>query len=109
MEEEKSKNHEKVKMFASCFMTDVSISHDEIVIEDSIRRQFFIDLKNASKELVDNFKTWFSDVYMACVPQVLTIVDYSIKPNADGESCRYVNRLVSKMMDDRHPVANEEK
>ena len=83
------------KRFWSCFVCGVEIDDKFVTLEDTARNQFFIDRANASKETLLEFKDWFNNVYMKGIPKTMTIIDYSIGENADGEAVKLVNKLVS--------------
>ena len=81
------------KKFRSCFITGVEVNDDMIVLEDSVHLYWHIDRKACSPELVKSFKSWFDNIYMKGIPQTLTIFEYSIGTNADGESIHIVNKI----------------
>ena len=88
----------KAKRFISSFICKVDIESDKIVLEDSSHNQYYIDRSKASIETIENFKLWFAEVYMKAIPATMTIVDYTIGENVDGESIMVVNHLVSPAM-----------
>jgi len=83
------------KRLSSCFICDVEINDTQIILTDSGKKCFYIDRKACSKETIDSFKTWFENCYMKGIAQMITIVDYVIGENSDGESIMVVNKLIS--------------
>lgn len=91
---------DNVKRFHSCFICDVNFSSDTIMLEDSSHNIFFIDRKNASQDVLVNFKKWFSNVYMKCIPASMTIIEYSIEESKDSnEAMNIVKKMISPMME----------
>ena len=80
---------EKIR-FKSCFICDVAIDDKQIELVDSTHHSFYIDKNDA--ELMAMFKDWFVNVYKACIPQTLTIVQYDVVDN-DGEPETIVKKL----------------
>ena len=85
----------KVKLFNSCFITDVEINDKMIILTDSTKQCFYIYRYNCAPETISSFEMWFKMLYLRGIPQTLTIVDYSIAQNEDGESIRIVNKLIA--------------
>ncbi len=81
------------KRLSSCFICDVEVNDSQIILIDCGRRCFYIDKKSAAKETLDSFKTWFESCYMKGIPQMITIIDYKIEENADGEAIMAINKL----------------
>ena len=88
----------KTKRFISCFISGVEIDDKKIVLENTGHMQYIIDRATASIETLDNFKTWFSDVYLKCIPATSTIIDYDIAEDSNGECIMLVNKLISPLM-----------
>lgn len=84
---------DKVKRFRSCFICGVELHDTVIVLEDSGRNQFIIDKKD--KAAVESFAFWFKSVYLRGIPQVLSIIDYSIEQKNDDESFCRVNKIIA--------------
>ena len=51
-----------IKAYHSCFLTDVKIAKDMIIVEDSYKNRYYVETDNA--EAVGSFKTWFKWVFM---------------------------------------------
>ena len=81
-----------VKRLKSCFICDVEIYDDHIVLGDAKSNQYLI--RNSNKEAVSSFTAWFKEVYLKCVPQSLAIVDYDIEEHGD-EVSYIVNHIIS--------------
>lgn len=82
---------ENIIHFRSCFICEVNISDTEVELIDSTHSSFFIDKSN--DELMAVFKKWFIDVYKACVPQTLTVIQYAIL-NRNDEPIMIVKSLI---------------
>ena len=85
--------NDRVKRFRSCFICGVEMHDDIVVLEDSGRNQFIIDQKD--KMAIESFVFWFKNVYLRGVPQVLSIIDYSIVQKNEAESYCLVNKIVA--------------
>lgn len=85
-------NNMENKKLMSCFVTGVDITSDSIFLQTSSRTEFYIAKSN--KVAVDSFTEWFNNSYVKCIPQTLTLIDYSIKMD-DGVSICEVNKIVS--------------
>ena len=80
--------------------------HDDIVVlEDSGRNQFIIDKKD--KMAIESFVFWFKNVYLRGVPQVLSIIDYSIVQKNEAESYCLVNKIVANPNPNEQPPIDE--
>ena len=90
----------------SCFICKVSIYANFIELTDSGHRSFFIDTSDNSVML--EFKSWFKDVYKACIPQTLTVVQYDIENN-NGEPTMKVVKLIYKKNENSVTMLNETK
>ena len=87
------KINDTVKRFRSCFICGVEMHTNCIILEDSGRNQFFIDKNN--KSALDSFVLWFKSVYLRGIPQILSIIDYSIVQKNENESICLVNKIVA--------------
>lgn len=86
---------EKVKRFISCYLSNVEVHSDYVLLEDASGRHSFI-LHKDNKTAFESFAKWFKDIYIACIPQQLTVVDYDFVQSDDGQACCVVNRLITK-------------
>lgn len=84
---------EPLKRLRSCYICEVSIYSDYVVLEDSGRVEYYITKDNI--DAMASFKLWFSTVFMKGIPQVLTIVDYAVMTSKDGDSIFSVNRIIA--------------
>lgn len=92
--------------FKSCFICEVTIDDKFIELVDSGHQSFFIDKSDSS--VMSEFKSWFKDVYKACIPQTLTVVQYDIEDN-DGEPMMKVVKLMYKKNENSVTMLNETK
>lgn len=46
-----------IKAYHSCFLTDVKIAKDMIIVEDSYKNRYYVETTNA--EAINSFKAWF--------------------------------------------------
>ena len=97
--------NDRVKRFRSCFICGVEIHDDTIVLEDSGRNQFIIDKKD--KTAVESFAFWFKSVYLRGIPQVLSIIDYSIVQKNEAESYCLVNKIVANPNPNEQPPIDD--
>ena len=81
------------KKFRSCFICGVDIEGNQVVLEDSGRNAYVFDLSTATDELKAQYKDWFKNIYLKCIPQVLTVLEYHISTNADGESICVIDKM----------------
>ena len=79
--------------FKSCFICEVIISESSIELVDSGHLSMFIDKGN--DDLMRIFKDWFVNIYKACIPQMLTVVQYHID-NGNNEPTIIVDKLFYK-------------
>lgn len=79
--------------FKSCFICEVIISDASIELVDAGHSSFYID--KSDEALMKEFKDWFVNVYKACIPQTLTVVQYEIADNS-GEPVMQVVKLLYK-------------
>lgn len=84
----------KTKRLNSCFICDVEINDKYIILIDSVKKCFYIDRANCSKDTLNSFESWFKNVFMKAIAQTITIVDYDIIENADNEAMMIVNKLI---------------
>ena len=92
--------------FMSCFICEVIIDDKFIELVDSGHQSFFID--KSDNAVMSEFKSWFKDVYKACIPQTLTVVQYDIEDN-DGEPMMKVVKLMYKKNENFVTMLNETK
>lgn len=93
---------ENVIHFKSCFICEVNIGANEIELVDFVRESFFIDKNN--EELMKVFKSWFVNVYKACIPQTLTVVQYEIASRNDEPMMRVQNLIYNVKRDCMHSL-----
>ena len=86
-----------VKRFRSCFICGVEIDSEKklVTLEDSGKNSFYIFTDKCSPEALASFQMWFENFYVKGIPQVLTILDYSIAENEDGENVYTVNKMIA--------------
>lgn len=65
------------KKFRSCFIVDVSIEHDKVILTDSSRIRYIVNIANA--ELKSDFTIWFNTIFQKGIAQTLTIFAYEEK------------------------------
>ena len=73
-------NETKIKLpqkFKSCFIIDVSIDKNEIILTDSSSNRYFVDVK--STELMAQFKSWFENVFTKSVSHTVTVFQYEVE------------------------------
>ena len=78
----------------SCFICEVMIDDDMIELINSGHQSFFIDKNNDN--VMKIFKEWFKDVYKACIPQTLTIIQYDVVNKEDERMLVVENLIYSK-------------
>ena len=78
--------------FISCFICGVDFEDEYVVLTDSGRQRYFIS-KN-DKEVIADFKKWFDDIYLKCVPQKLTVLRYDIVDKNEFEAICVVKKMV---------------
>jgi len=79
---------------------------DIIVIEDSGKNQYTIDRDN--EDAMKSFTQWFKSIYIKGIPQVLTIIDYSIARKNDDESFYLVNKIICPSSSATHKIDSTE-
>lgn len=67
--------------FRSCYVEEVEMNQDGITLVDSHRNRFRVDSKN--RETVDQFKTWFQEVFKTGLTQYLTVFQYRTDSDPD--------------------------
>ena len=77
----------------SCFICEVVLDKDTIELIDSGHHSFYIYRSN--DDVMKQFKEWFVSIYKACVPQTLTVVQYTVEDN-DGDPEMRVDKLFYK-------------
>ena len=97
---------EKEIRFKSCFICEVIISDEAIELIDSGHMSMFISKSNA--EVMQMFKDWFVNIYKACIPQTLTVVQHHVE-SKDGEPTIIVDKLFYKKNDVCTTMINESK
>lgn len=85
----------KVKRFMSCFLCGVEVYDSNIVLTDASERHSFV-LKKDNKAAMESFAKWFKEIYLTCVPQQLTVVDYDFVHDNDDQALCIVNKLIIK-------------
>lgn len=83
----------KSTKFRSCFIVDVSLNADDIVISDSTHMSYHIDPKNQT--LRKEFTDWFKRVFQAGKAQTLTIFSYEIKDVSECESELHIVKFLN--------------
>lgn len=63
--------------YHSCFIVDVNINDKYVELTDSARGKYYIDVTNAS--VMEQFKTWLKNDFIAGLPQHATVFKYSTK------------------------------
>ena len=91
------------KMFKTCFITDVVISDSIIRLSDPSHNEFVI-LKNNS-EVISQFKDWYQNVFSACIPQQLTLIEYSIEEKNEYEVQRVVKAIRYRLLAQTKEIA----
>ena len=97
---------EKEIRFRSCFICEVIISDETIELIDSVHLSMFISKSNV--EVMQMFKDWFVNIYKACIPQTLTVVQHHIE-SKDGDPTIIVDKLFYKKNDACTVMINESK
>lgn len=82
----------KAKHFASRYITDVTIEDSYVLLRDSSRGTYYIDVQNA--EAISQFKTWLKDVFAKGVSGTLTVFEYS-KHQIEGEIAYAIEHFVN--------------
>lgn len=83
-----------VKRFKSCFISDVDVYSDHIIIFDS-RSNPYIIYKN-DKNAMESFTQWFKNIYMKCIVQSLVVIDYRTEMKNHDEYVFVVNKLITQ-------------
>lgn len=85
--------------FKSCFIVDVSISEKDIILTDSSRCTYRI-LKD-NKQLLNEFKLWFKNVFSKGIAQTLTVFQYEC---IDISECEVEMRVVKFLAKDKELI-----
>lgn len=77
----------------SCFVTDVKISNEAVVLTDSTNRRWHVDVSDA--EANAGFKAWLKNTFLAGKAQTLTVFRYETRGEApDNEN--YVTKFYAQ-------------
>jgi hypothetical protein len=79
------------KKFKSCYVSDVEITNQQIILKDCSNNMFIIFTDD--EELVKQFKLWFKHIYLECIPQVLTVFEYEIVEKNEFEVIQKVKNI----------------
>lgn len=80
------------RKFKSCYVSDVEITNQHIILKDCSNNMFVISTDN--EDLIKQFKIWFKQIYLACIPQVLTIFEYDIIEKNEYEVIQNVKNII---------------
>lgn len=83
-----------MKKFNSCFICNVEVGDGKVMLQDSYRNDFYIVKGDSPNTAFDEFRNWFKDIYLACIPHTLTVLQYHISENIDGESIAVIDRMI---------------
>lgn len=86
------------KFFKTCFVTDVVIGEELITLSDPSHNSFVI--YKSDLEVLNQFKKWFRDVYSACIPQVLTMLEYAYADKNEYETLCVVKSMKYRLPND---------
>lgn len=84
---------ETFKAYHSCFLVDVKIQRDFIILEDTGRNTYYVD--RADQIASDSFKVWFKTVFMFGVAQTISIFEYETKPIEEGLSGMFIKKFLN--------------
>lgn len=79
------------KLFASRYIVDVEMASAYIVLRDSSKSEYFIDVKKENLSM--QFKDWFKNVFSKGISQ-LTVIQYS-NMEKDGEILHIVDKILT--------------
>ena len=79
------------KRFRTCYIVDVALGDEAVVLEDSAHNEFYFPRDD--KDAAESFKTWFCDFFLKGIPQCLTIIEYSIIDTPDGLSKMRISKI----------------
>ena len=96
----------KKKCYRSCFIADVQISDEEIVLTDTGRGRFFIDPKNT--EVIGQFKNWLKNDFIAGIAQHATVLKYEEKELNEAETELWVTKIFTHAQSENQ-MLNESK
>lgn len=82
------------KRFKSCFISDIEFYDDKIILKDCSYNAFIVYTNNS--DVMTKFKKWFNDIYMSCIPQLLTIFEYELVDKNDSEVMSVVKNIFFK-------------
>lgn len=82
------------KRFKSCFISDVEFHDDKIILKDCSYNAFVVYINDTN--VMIKFKQWFNNVYMSCIPQLLTIFEYELIDKNDSEVMAVVKNIIFK-------------
>jgi hypothetical protein len=80
------------KKFKSCYVSDVEITNQQIILKDCSNNIFIIFTDD--EKLVKRFKHWFKHIYLECIPQVLTVFEYEIIEKNEFEVIQKVKNII---------------
>lgn len=80
------------KKFKSCYVSDVEITNQQIILKDCSNNMFIIFTDD--EELVKQFKLWLKHIYLECIPQVLTVFEYEIVEKNEFEVIQKVKNII---------------
>ena len=80
--------------FRSCFIIDVEVSKEHIILSDSIHNRYIIDAKN--DEVMNQFKTWFKEVFSKAVSQTLTVFQYEVVDVSECETEMQIVKFLNR-------------
>lgn len=83
------------KRFKSCFISEVIFHDNGIILQDCGHNTF--NILNTDTSVVSQFKKWFNTIYMACIPQILTVIEYDIIDKNDVEVMQIVKNMYFKV------------
>ena len=80
------------KKFKSCYISDVEITKQYIILKDCSNNTFVIFTDK--EDVLKKFKIWFNQIYLECIPQVLTIFEYEIVEKNEFEVIQKVKNII---------------
>lgn len=84
----------KSQHFISCFICGVEVKDNRIILIDSGHQKYIV--YKDSKDVVAEFKDWFENVYLNCIPQSLTVIRYDIVEKNEYEAELVVKKMIYK-------------
>ena len=82
------------KYYKSCFIVDVAIEEGTVILTDSSKNRYFMDIKVTEK--VVNFKDWFRHVFIKGIAQTLTIFEYTSIDISECETEIHIVKFLNK-------------